>query len=56
MNNELAQQRIKYLVEHGGLCDDPLSAISRRVRVAIWLGVAAVSLSAAQLAVALTRF
>lgn len=33
MNDEQIKQRIKYLVEHGGVFDDPLSDIRRNIRV-----------------------
>ena len=37
MSNEELQQRISYLVEHGGLYDDPLADIRRTARVAVAL-------------------
>lgn len=37
MTNEEIQQRIKYLVEHGGLWDDPLGDLRRQIRWAIAL-------------------
>ena len=37
MSDELIKQRIKYLVEHGGLWDDPLEDIRRQLR---WVAVA----------------
>ena len=33
MNDQQIKQRIAYLVEHGGLADDPLDEIRQRVRV-----------------------
>ena len=33
MNDEELKQRIRYLVEHGGLWDDPLADIRRHLRV-----------------------
>lgn len=36
MNDEQIKQRIKYLVEHGGIYDDPIHALQRQVR---WLYV-----------------
>lgn len=33
MNDEQIKQRIKYLVEHGGIYDDPISSLQRQVRV-----------------------
>jgi hypothetical protein len=35
MSNEEIRQRIAYLVEHGGLYDDPLGDLRRLVRRAI---------------------
>lgn len=35
MSNEEIQQRIKYLVEHGGLYDDPLADIRRTAKAAV---------------------
>jgi len=37
MTNEEIQQRIKYLVEHGGLWDDPLDDLRRQIRRAMAL-------------------
>jgi hypothetical protein len=42
VSNEQIQQRIKYLVEHGGLWDDPLDGLRRQIRWAI--GLAALGL------------
>lgn len=42
MSNEQIEQRIKYLVEHGGLWDDPLDDLRRQIRRAI--GLSAVGL------------
>lgn len=33
MNDEQIKQRIKYLVEHGGIYDDPIASLRRSVRV-----------------------
>jgi len=38
MNDEQLKQRIAYLVEHGGICDDPLHDIRRHIRLLYWLG------------------
>jgi hypothetical protein len=38
MNDEQLRQRIAYLVEHGGICDDPLHDIRRHIRLLYWLG------------------
>jgi hypothetical protein len=40
MSNEEIQQRIAYLVEHGGLYDDPLADIRKTARTAVWLAAA----------------
>lgn len=37
MNDEELKQRIKYLVEHGGLWDDPINDIRRKVHAALIL-------------------
>lgn len=37
MSDEQIKQRIKYLVEHGGLYDDPLGDVRRGVRAALML-------------------
>lgn len=44
MNDQL-KQRIQYLIEHGGLIDDPLADIRHRTRVAVWLSGASVALN-----------
>jgi hypothetical protein len=41
MTDEEIKQRIKYLIEHGGIYDDPIDAVSRRVRILSWLTTAA---------------
>lgn len=38
MNDEQLKQRIAYLVEHGGICDDPLVEIRANIRRLYWLG------------------
>ena len=38
MKDEQLQQRIKYLMEHGGVWDDPLADIRRGVRWAVGIG------------------
>lgn len=35
MTNEEIKQRIQYLVEHGGLWDDPLADLRRQIRWAM---------------------
>lgn len=42
MNDEQIKQRIQYLVEHGGIADDPLAEVKRMARWA--LGISAVAL------------
>lgn len=37
MNDQQVKQRIAYLVEHGGIAEDPLTEIHQRVRVLTWL-------------------
>lgn len=36
MSNEEIRQRIQYLVEHGGLYDDPLEDLRRQARNTRW--------------------
>ncbi len=38
MDDATLQQRIKYLVEHGGVWDDPLAEIRKRTQIAVALG------------------
>jgi hypothetical protein len=40
MSNEEIQQRIAYLVEHGGLYDDPIEDIRKTARIAVLLSLA----------------
>jgi hypothetical protein len=40
MTNEEIKQRIQYLVEHGGLWDDPLDDLRRQIRLAMGLTAA----------------
>lgn len=49
MGEDEVSQRVRYLVEHGGVWDDPLADIRQRTRWAMWLAAAAVVLSALQL-------
>ena len=37
MTNEEIKQRIQYLIEHGGLWDDPLDDLRRQIRRAMAL-------------------
>ena len=45
------EQRIKYLVEHGGMWDDPLDDIRRGVRWAVGIGAVALVIAVVDLAV-----
>lgn len=38
MNDEQLKQRIAYLVEHGGVYEDPLVEIRANIRRLYWLG------------------
>lgn len=49
MKDEQLNQRIKYLMEHGGVWDDPLADIRRGVRWAVGLGALALVLALADL-------
>ena len=46
MNDEQLKQRIKYLMEHGGVWDDPLADIRRGVRWAVGIGGLALLIAA----------
>lgn len=47
MSDEDIKQRIAYLVQHGGLWDDPLAEMRKGMRWAIGLGCAGVALGGA---------
>jgi hypothetical protein len=49
VKDEQLQQRIKYLMEHGGVWDDPLDDIRRGVRWAVGIGCLALVLALADL-------
>lgn len=51
MDDNTLEQRIKYLVEHGGMWDDPLADIRRGVRWAVALALGAIALNALHLIV-----
>ncbi len=53
MNDEELKQRIKYLVEHGGLYDDPLGEVRRWARVAVALACCSIIFDAVFVAMAL---
>lgn len=50
MNDEQLKQRLRYLIEHGGVWDDPLADIRRGVRWAVGLGALALLVSLVELA------
>lgn len=45
MDDNTLEQRIKYLVEHGGVWDDPLADIRRNVRWSVGMGALALLVS-----------
>ena len=49
MNDEQLRQRIAYLTEHGGVYEDPLVELHRRVTLLQWLVAAALALNVAGL-------
>jgi hypothetical protein len=49
MMEQQLKQRIAYLVEHGGIVDDPLDELHRKVRVLTWMVSVALTLDVAQL-------
>ena len=51
MNDEQIKQRIRYLVEHGGLWEDPMNEIRQLVRVNRVIALVLVVLTAASLGV-----
>jgi hypothetical protein len=51
MDDNTLEQRIKYLVEHGGVYDDPLADIRRGIRWAVGLGGLALVIALADLLV-----
>jgi hypothetical protein len=55
MHSELITQRIKYLVEEGGLFDDPLADIRRDMRIVKWTLAGVVIAGAIGLAVLALR-
>lgn len=54
MSNEEIRQRIQYLIEHGGVYDDPLADIRRMARLGIALGALAVVICVIEMAVHLS--
>lgn len=55
MTDEQIKQRIAYLVEHGGVYEDPMDDVRRTVRWAFALAGLAAVLGIVELAVALLR-
>jgi hypothetical protein len=51
MNDEELKQRIKYLVEHGGLWEDPLADVRRSVRAAVWMAGGAAGIALVEMVV-----
>ena len=49
MNDEQLKQRIQYLIEHGGMLDDPLRRLQIKMRLAVALSACAVLLQAISL-------
>lgn len=49
MDDNTLEQRIKYLIEHGGVWDDPLVELRKLARTAVGLGLVCVALTAANL-------
>lgn len=45
MSDEQIKQRISYLVEHGGLWDDPITDLRRQVRVLTVVATAGIVLT-----------
>lgn len=46
MNDEQLKQRIRYLIEHGGMLDDPMRPLRIKMRIALALSACAVLLEA----------
>ena len=44
------EQRIKYLLEHGGVLDDPLADVRKATRIAVWLSAICCLLTLVQFA------
>lgn len=54
MSNEEIKQRIQYLIEHGGVYDDPLADLRRMARLGVGLGALAVVVCMVEMAVHLS--
>ncbi len=46
MTDEQLKQRIAYLVEHGGLYEDPLSEVRNTANWALWVSIGTLLLTA----------
>lgn len=55
MNDEQLKQRISYMVEHGGLFDDPIADLRRNVRLLFAMNALACTFGIAGLALLLTH-
>lgn len=53
MNDEEIKQRIRYLVEHGGVYDDPLAEVKRWAKLAVVLASCSLMIDAVFIALAL---
>lgn len=49
MSDEQIRQRIAYLVEHGGLYDDPIADVRRTARMALGVSVLVLLLTVTEL-------
>ena len=49
MSNEEIRQRIQYLIEHGGVYDDPLADLRRMARLGVGLGALALVVCVAEM-------
>lgn len=55
MIDEQIKQRIAYLVEHGGLYDDPLEDVRRTARRALWISAVVAFMTLVELTVIALR-
>lgn len=53
MSDEQIRQRIAYLVEHGGLYDDPIADLRHKVRILFYMAGTACTLGLIELALLL---
>jgi lactam utilization protein B len=54
MTDEQTKQRIAYLVEHGGLYEDPIADVRRTARIALAISSVVLVLSVVELAYVMT--